>query len=218
VTDERFLAWPGRRHLALAARLTLLVSVLFCIVYGGANYVTAQRSQHVTLVLPAELAIPLWPPAMLVYDSLYLLFFLAPFVLRTEEAFRRLALAASATIVVSGVCFLLIPARLAFSPPHVTGALRTIFELSDRINLDYNLVPSLHVGLATICLLAYWPRATPLVRTGLATWGTALALSTLLTHQHHLLDVVTGAALAWAMCRVDLTAFLLTGRRKSYAE
>ena len=77
---------------------------------------------------------------------------------------------------------------------------------SDRLNLDYNLVPSLHVALAAVCLQAFWEGRSMPVRVALVLWGLALALSTIFTHQHHVLDVVAGAVLARVM-------FLLLHRR-----
>lgn len=190
------VTWP---HLRYAAVLTLLVNVLFVVVYGGADYLTGLRAHHLHLFVPAELSIPLWPWTILIYDSLYLLFIIAPFVLTTRESFRALALTAAGTIVVAGVLFLLLPAELGFAPTVVTGPFTTIFTMSDRLNLDYNLVPSLHVALAMICLQAFWAERSQLVRATLVAYGLALALSTLFTHQHHVLDVITGAGLARVM-------------------
>jgi hypothetical protein len=203
---EPFIAWPGWRHLGYAALLTALVNVLFLVVFAGADAFTALRAQHLRLFLQAELAIPLWPWTIVIYDSLYLLFILAPFVLRTRDSFRRLALTASGAIVVAGVCFLLIPAKLGFAPAVVAGPFKTLFDVSDKLNLDYNLVPSLHVALAVLCLQAFWSASSPLIRAALSAWGVALALSTLFTHQHHVLDVIAGAALARAMFIVPASA------------
>jgi membrane-associated phospholipid phosphatase len=205
---KRFVAWPGWRHLVDAAGLTVLVSVLFGVVYFGADSITGRRGERLHLFVRPELSIPLWPATIVLYDSLYLLFLIAPFVLRTKESFRRLAGSAAATILIAGACFLLLPAELGFAPPAVSGPFKTIFEASDRVNLDYNLVPSLHVALAMICLQAFWPSASPSVRTGLGAWGVGLALSTLFTHQHHVIDVAAGAALA----------FLVSPPRASHVE
>jgi membrane-associated phospholipid phosphatase len=204
------VAWPGWRHLAYATLLTVLVNAVFVVVYFASDSITAQRGQHLQLFVPQELAIPLWPSMIVLYDSLYLLFLLAPFVLRTKESFRRLAFASAATILVAGVCFLLLPAELGFPPAVVAGPFATIFRVSDEINLDYNLVPSLHVALAVLCLQAFWPARSFFVRLGLALWGAGLALSTLLTHQHHVLDVAAGAGLAVVMFHAS--------RRASHAE
>jgi membrane-associated phospholipid phosphatase len=205
-----FVAWPGWRHLAYASLLTLFVNGLFVVVYFGSDSVVAHERHHLHLFVQQELAIPLWPSTIIVYDSLYLLFLLAPFVLRTKESFRRLVFAAAATILAAGACFLLLPAELGFAPAVVAGPFATIFRVSDAINLDYNLVPSLHVALAVLCLQAFWPAGSWPVRLGLALWGAGLATSTLLTHQHHVLDVAAGAALAVVVFHVP--------RRVNHAE
>jgi hypothetical protein len=47
----------------------------------------------------------------------------------------------------------------------------------------------------------------------LAVWGVALVLSTLLTHQHHVLDAVSGAGLALVIFNASPS-----DRRELYAE
>lgn len=191
-----FLAWPEKENLAFAATRIALICALFAVVYDGADYITAQRAQRFHLFFAGELSIPLWPSMIVVYDSIYVSFLLVPFVLRTRYAIERLAAATTVVIAIAGVCFLLFPAELGFPPSIVTGPFRTLFIISDKINLDYNLVPSLHVGLAFVCLQAFGAEARAWIRVALAAWAAAIAISTLLTHQHHLLDVIAGAALA----------------------
>jgi membrane-associated phospholipid phosphatase len=65
-------------------------------------------------------------------------------------------------------------------------------------NLDYphNLVPSLHVAYAVLAGAVVWNGATARwLRVLSGAWLALLISSVLLVHQHHLLDVVTGAAL-----------------------
>jgi hypothetical protein len=66
------------------------------------------------------------------------------------------------------------------------------------MTLRYNMVPSLHVALSSVCLAAYATRGGGVVKLLLGVWGAAIVLSTLVTHQHHMIDVVTGLILAWA--------------------
>jgi membrane-associated phospholipid phosphatase len=132
--------------------------------------------------------------------STYALFIAAPFVLRTRREISALAVAEALTIFVAGICFLLIPARLAFPTPSDSelGIWRALFRYADRLNLDYNLVPSLHVALSFVCIELFAPRAAPGGRLLLRTWGGLIGVATVLTHQHHVVDAVTGYLLAWA--------------------
>ena len=132
------------------------------------------------------------------YMSLYLLFVLAPFVVRTRREFRALVATMATVILAGGTSFLLIPAELAFPPPPEgnLGIWAGLYHCADRLNLTYNLVPSLHVAFAVICAAVLAPRAPRGIRILLWSWAVLIAASTVLIHQHHVLDVVTGWLLA----------------------
>ena len=104
-------------------------------------------------------------------------------------------------ILVAGVGFLLVPSDLAFPPSVDTGPLEEAVRVSKELALPHNLVPSLHVAMSVTCVAIYALRAGRPGKTLLWGWATAIALSTLLFHQHHLLDVVTGWALGQAAVR-----------------
>src|ERR1035438_5911961 len=151
---QPFLAWPGWGHLKFAWLQTLLVSLWFALVFAGADWFTGQRALRVRVHLDAELHIPLVPAFTLVYMSIYVLFFAAPFVLRTRREIVNLVLSQTLAIAIAGICFLVIPAQLAYVPATDSelGAWKGLFNFADRLNLDYNLVPSLHVALSIICV------------------------------------------------------------------
>jgi membrane-associated phospholipid phosphatase len=130
--------------------------------------------------------------------SIYALFLAVPFVLRTRREITTLAIAQAGAILAGGIGFLLIPGRLAYAPPRELGIWKPLFQFADRLNLDYNLVPSLHVALSVACIEMFVPNTTALGKTLLRGWGILIAASTLLTHQHHVVDVVTGYLLALA--------------------
>src|SRR4051812_17867797 len=149
---DPFFAWPGWAHLRMAWLQTALVTALFALVFVGASQLTAQRLTRVRVHLNAELQIPLLPSFTLIYMSIYALFLAAPFVLRTRQQIRTLVRAQTNTILIAGIGFLLIPAQLAF-PTAVDAELgiwRGMFRFADQLNLDYNLVPSLHVALSVV--------------------------------------------------------------------
>src|SRR5262249_38304450 len=74
---------PTLGHLWHAALLGVACTVWFGLVYGGADWLTHQHRYRVRLHTNVELAVPLVPAAVVGYMSLYPLFWIAPFVLRT---------------------------------------------------------------------------------------------------------------------------------------
>ncbi len=171
---------------------------MFFPIYGGINWLTSQRQGLLGLYLPAESAIPLVPAAIWVYLSMLLLFCLPLFTLPRERA-RSEALAAILGLVAAAIIWLLLPARLGFERVLPVGY-ETLYGVIFALDAPHNLVPSLHVVFSTIAVLACGQNAPRLARLGLWIWLTGIAASTLLTHQHHVLDVVTGLLVAFA-CR-----------------
>lgn len=192
-----FLAWPGWRQFTEAVLLGLTVTLWWLFVYDGADWVTGQRSLRIRVDFDAEQHILFVPVFLVIYRSIDPMFWLGPFVLRTRTEVRALVLALFVVIGIGGVCFLLLPAELGYAPVVVEGWWAEPYRLNERIVRTYNLLPSLHVALSTLTLATYGTRCGACGRSLLAVWGGLIALSTLLTHQHHVLDVVTGALLGW---------------------
>jgi membrane-associated phospholipid phosphatase len=195
---ERFVAWPGARHLLYAAALALANGLWFMAVFAACDAFTAARALRVPIHFAAELRIPFVPEASAAYMSMYLLFAAGPFILRTRAQFRA-AIATLATIIaIAGACFLLVPATLAYPPvgEDALGSWAGLYHVADDLNLTYNLFPSLHVALSVACVAAFGTRVAGVGRMLLWAWALAIALSTLLLHQHHVLDVLGGWLLA----------------------
>ena len=194
---EAFLGWPGWALILRALLLSLPVTGWWVLVYHGANWLTEGRSWRVRVHLDVERAMPFVPSFILGYLSLNLVFLPAPFVLRSRRELEALALSLAVAIGVAGVCFLLIPAELAY-PKSDPGAWAALFTLAHELALSYNLVPSLHVAMSCLCLAAYATHCGKLGKSLLGLWAATIAVSTLLIHEHHLLDVLTGLILAIA--------------------
>jgi membrane-associated phospholipid phosphatase len=197
----RFLGWPGWGVLGYAAALGAAQTLCFFVVFGGANYLTGLHPYRVRLHLDAELAIPFVPAAVLGYLSLYPLFCLAPFVLRTRRELAALTRTLAVVTLAAGVCFLLIPGLPVFPPPRDLGGWEGPVLFAKRLALTYNFLPSLHVALTAVCAAVYAMRAGIVGKAVLWLWSGVVSLSTLLLHQHYVVDVVTGYALAWAGVR-----------------
>jgi membrane-associated phospholipid phosphatase len=198
MSQPPFLAWPGWRHLRTAIGLGVLQSGWWVLVYGGASWLTEQRSDRVRLHFDAELAMPFVPEFLVVYMSLNLLFLLAPFILRSGAELRALIVALFVVTGIAGIGFLLLPGDIAYAPVTLDGFWADAFAFNRRIVLRHNLAPSLHIAFSTILLGAFGSGRGRIARSLLAAWGVLIAASTLLIHEHHIVDVVSGFLLGWA--------------------
>jgi membrane-associated phospholipid phosphatase len=175
--------------------LTLLYAVMFGAIYGGTNWLSARRDPPTAPHFAFETAIPFVPAMAWFYLSVPLMLCAGPLIMRTKRELLPFFFTLTAQLVVAGLAHLIFPFSPAWPPSAVEGLGTQAFQVADALNLDYNMVPSLHVSFATTVALVFGRRAGPIGRLLLWTWFLAAAASTLLLHQHHLLDVATGAAL-----------------------
>jgi len=112
-------------------------------------------------------------------------------------------------LFIAAFLFLLIPFNL-MSRPLVTdtGFISSLFYLCDLANLDYNYFPSLHVTFAFTLAFFVAEGKNTRQKAICLVWASAVALSTLLTKQHYLLDVAGGLILSVICYRL----------RKKYAD
>jgi protein-tyrosine phosphatase/membrane-associated phospholipid phosphatase len=179
-----------------ALKASVLLSLLFLSVYGGCNWVASHRTNVGSLFFAWERQIPFIPWMIVPYMSIDLFFVTAPFLCRGERELSLLARRLTFAVLVAAVCFLLFPLRFAFERSHVSGWLGTIFNGFRMLDAPYNLVPSLHIAILATLAPVYLRRCQGILRFGLIVWFGLIALSTLLTYQHHVVDVLGGAALA----------------------
>jgi predicted protein tyrosine phosphatase len=179
-----------------AAKTSALLSALFLVVYGGCNWITAHRAHVGTLFFDSERLIPFVPLMIIPYMSIDLFFVAAPFLCRDERELSTFAKRVSFAIVVSGICFLLFPLRFAFERPQVSGWLGAIFNTFRNFDQPYNLLPSLHIALRTILAHLYARHSSGFLRLASNIWFSLIGFSTVLTYQHHVLDVAGGFVLA----------------------
>ena len=165
------------------------VGAAFFAVYPTMNWLASRRSSPFHLYLPAELEVPFVPQFIWAYLSMYVLFVVPPLFLQAAQM-RALGKQLIAGTLVSGLLFLLFPAQLGFertvpaAPPYA-GIYAAIFSV-DR---PYNLVPSLHIVFSAAIALACADAAKPAARAVLRGWLAVITASTILVHQHHVLDV-----------------------------
>jgi membrane-associated phospholipid phosphatase len=129
---------------------------------------------------------------------MYLLFIAPPFFLDTQRLAllgRRLVYAT----LCAGAVFLLFPSHLGFARvlpdnPVLAAVYANIFF----VDLPHNMAPSLHLVFSSAIILALVEAVkSTVVRILFWTWLGLIGLSTVFVHQHHLIDVASGYALAY---------------------
>ena len=168
-------------------------------VYPTANWLASLREQRFDFITPWDGLIPLVPEFIFVYFSFFP-FLVLPYWLVQQPAISLLGKRQVAGTLICGLVFVLFPANLAFDRviPEVEPY-RSIFSAMFFVDKPHNLLPSLHIvytaltGLA-ICQ-AQWPKGRVWLCVAIALWSVAICASTMLVHQHHILDVVTALLL-----------------------
>jgi protein-tyrosine phosphatase/membrane-associated phospholipid phosphatase len=193
-----------RQLMFRAAATSSVLSLLFVIVYGATNWFTAQRPAaevHTWYFAWERTASPYVPLLLVPYMSLDLFFFLATFLCRDERELRTFAQRVACAIGVAGVCFLLLPLKLDWPPrPQVSGWFGDFIEQSCTapflMEYPHNLFPSLHIVLSQIVAEVYTRHTRGLSRALLCLWFFLIGISTVLTWQHHVIDIAGGLVLA----------------------
>jgi membrane-associated phospholipid phosphatase len=203
------IRWSGVKALLMRPQpVTLPMVVLFslvpCYIFVGA----AVAGRHA--VVPAialDGMLPVRSEWSVVYLSLFLAALLPFFVIHQPRHVHRTILAFLAVWLVGLGFFLLFPTVSSRPPKPVGGGfndwlLRVIYD-SD---VKYNCLPSLHVAQVYLAALACNIVHRGVGKVALA-WATLVALSTLFTKQHYVLDVAGGFALGVAAYFVFLHRF-----------
>jgi len=155
-------------------------------------------------VLPVDAAVPFLPWSILVYWSYYLLFLLAAWFLAPRPYLRVVGAVVLASVL-SWLCFALWPAHVPRPDPHsLAEPWRSLYGHLHAIDPPGNSLPSLHVALSLLVSwqLRRWPGGWLW-----PAWGSLVALSTLTTRQHVVLDLAGGVGLAL------VTGWVVFGRR-----
>ena len=172
------------------------LSILFLVVYGGCNWITSRRSDVGVFYFQWERVIPFVPSLVLPYMSIDLFFVAAPFLCRTDRELSTFAKRVVAAILIAGTCFLLFPLRFAFPRPHASGWTGALFDWFRGMDAPYNLLPSLHAALWILLADIYLRHTRGLFRGAIIVWFALMGLSPVLTYQHHVIDILGGFAVA----------------------
>lgn len=195
--SEPFFCWPGKPLFNYYLKRLLIVGIWFKLLFNGSDYIAGLHLYRVPVAMDWELAtIPFIPHFTLIYSSIYFSMLLVPFVLRTKHELHAMAMALATVIGLATIVFLVAPTEPAYGPLPRSYTLDWLHEVTKMLALRHNLAPSLHVAMSWLILRTLATKATRPIAFALYGWAAAIALATLLTHQHHVIDVLTGSILA----------------------
>lgn len=186
---------------AFGLTLAVLFAVLFLLFYGTANLISAYTPWQIRPALPFESALPLLPAWSAVYLSMPLMLFWGVWRLEWAAQWRLFAVLL-AELLAACLCFVLLPVETAFVPAEASGPWQALHQFAAALALERNHLPSLHMAFAVTAALALRPVLPPAGRLFVWCWAAMVGLSTLFTHQHHLLDLAGGTALVLAAWRM----------------
>jgi membrane-associated phospholipid phosphatase len=175
--------------------ITLLILLVPLYIFIGVLITPGQTLHRPELAL--DKAMPLQPYWVFAYGSLYAFLILLPiFILRHEEHIRRTAFAYLLVWITSYACFLLYP-TVAPRPEKVIGDGFVLWALRFLYSSDppYNCFPSLHVAHSFVSVFTCY-RVNRGVGFAAGICASIMAVSTIYTKQHYVLDVIAGIFLA----------------------
>jgi membrane-associated phospholipid phosphatase len=141
--------------------------------------------------------VPLQPAWVFVYGALYLFLILLPvLVVRDEQHIRRTVWAYLSVWVSAYAIFISYP-TVASRPVELTGNGFGVWGLTLLYSADppYNCFPSLHVAHSFVSAFTCFRLHRPVGLLGCVA-ALLVGVSTILTKQHYILDVVAGVTLA----------------------
>ncbi|MBH0006787.1 phosphatase PAP2 family protein [Psychrobacter sp. SWN149] len=170
--------------------------------YSVSLYEVAPSSIH-NLATPFDSAIPFIPAMIVPYSWSLILFVVSFFLVRTSTQLSLLSYRLILATIFACLIFYFYPARFSFNRLPPNDWTQFGYQFLQLVDKPFNQLPSLHVSYAILLGVSLWDIAGSekswvsgayrLLLTGICT---LIALSTVLTYQHHLLDMLGGAVLA----------------------
>lgn len=194
-------AWPTRDELRASLKMVAIFLVFFYAFFGAAAYLADLLDYRFDVGFEFEKRIPFVPAMAAVYLSVGPMMLLSIFILRQPRPMRLLLAVLCAQTFVGFCIFLAFPVETNFPAPQDPASLPLVYRIADLINLKNNQLPSLHLGFAATMAFVYSTGRRPLVAILFHAWALAIAASTVLIHEHNLLDLLAGYLLAWCGAR-----------------
>jgi membrane-associated phospholipid phosphatase len=182
--------------ISIKERLVCTVSMylLFCIAYLAANRFIDMRTCH-DISTPVDKALPFMPYFIYPYSFIYIFSMLPSLICENRTLYFRAAIGFALMIIISATIFVLFPVSIPRAYELPAGFTGWVFSQLDWIDNPVCGFPSLHVGLTLLATFTVF-RENRIFGWVCVVFAVLTVLSTLLTKQHVLWDVVGGAVMA----------------------
>ena len=181
--------------LTLEFRLVILFLTLigWLIIYFSINRFTHKSKDFIKMNLDLDAKIPFIPQFAFVYFSTYI-FIVQPFLILNKATQFYGMLVSFATIsLVASIIHAAVPSKIdridIGNPSHLSSKLLGLFQKTCR---PFGNFPSMHVGLSIPVVVMNYVAGGALLGGISLSWAVLIALSTLFTKQHYILDVLAG--------------------------
>ncbi|MDN5565793.1 MAG: phosphatase PAP2 family protein [Psychrobacter sp.] len=196
--------------LSLSLRLQHLIIalLLFAIFYTLTNAYSAivfdSYPQRIhSLAITIDNKIPFISTMIIPYSWSMIVFIASFFIVRTARQLSVLSARLIVATLLACLVFYLYPARFSFVRPLTTDWTAFGYQFLNATDKPFNQLPSLHVTYALLLAVSLWNVISHNHKWQLVAYRFALlvvcaliTVSTVLTYQHHLLDIVGGFILA----------------------
>jgi membrane-associated phospholipid phosphatase len=168
--------------------------LLFCVAYLAANRFIDMRTCH-DISTPVDKALPFMPYFIYPYSFIYIFSMLPSLICENRTLYFRAAIGFALMIIISATIFVLFPVSIPRAYELPAGFTGWVFSQLDWIDNPVCGFPSLHVGLTLLATFTVF-RENRIFGWVCVVFAVLTVLSTLLTKQHVLWDVVGGAVMA----------------------
>jgi membrane-associated phospholipid phosphatase len=181
--------------LSLSFRLATLALTLlgWLIIYFFVNRLQVEPDRRMDLGMTLDRQIPYVPLFALVYFSTYVFVVQPFFILSNARQFYWMLSSFASISVISSLIHATIPSKIERVEQVTVGGLSGwMLDQFQKTCKPYGNFPSMHVGLSVLVVAVNFMMSGPVIGSIVLIWAVLIALSTLYTKQHYILDVLAG--------------------------